>query len=366
MTIAAHIESSPGTTSLLAEQIMRLAVIHPNHHFVIFSSKQTSHGFKFSSNCKLLLIKPVIRNSLLVHYWYNYKLPKLLEKCNASVFISENNTCSLRTTVAQVMLIKDILLQPRNFPFKNDNRSYYKRFFPKFAAKAQAICVTGNFIENALIKQYPSLLGKVTTVLHGLPQAYVPANAAEREKILLKYADGHEYFLCECSAITEQNLIAVLKAFSIFKKRLKSGMRLVVLNRLTEIPVADFKNYKYRNEVIFISNFTSGEEQTIIAESYAALYLPSFCVAANIGLRCLQFAVPLITSSGLDYESMYKAAAVYADNDEKEIAAAMMELYKDEAYRSELISEGKAVSARYNWDESSAGLWQTISNYIPA
>jgi hypothetical protein len=105
MTIAAHIESSAHTASYLAPFIIALAEQQPNQQLIIFASKQSSHGFRFPSNCKLVTIKPAIRNSLLLHYWYQYKLPRLLTDCNAAVFISENSVCSLRTTVPQLLLV---------------------------------------------------------------------------------------------------------------------------------------------------------------------------------------------------------------------------------------------------------------------
>ena len=270
----------------------------------------------------------------------------------------------MRSTIPQLMLIKQPPVKAGQLPLNDEYQFYYKKFFSRFAHKAQTLCVTEPFIATELIKKYPTLSGKVTTILHGLQPGYAALDGEEKEQVLLKYAGGHEYFLCECSSFTQQNLLAILKAFSIFKKRLKSGMRLIVLNRLDSIPITDFKNYKYRNEVRFISNFTSEEEQTLIGAAYAGIYMPSLTVAENMGLHCMKSAVPLICSSGFGYESMYETAAMYAGNDDKEIAECIMTLYKDEVFRSQIVAKGTALSARYNWNESSAKLWQTISNYI--
>lgn len=365
MIIAAHIESSATVASYLAQHIIHLAAVHPEHQFIIFSDRTAIHGLRLPANCRHSTIKPIIRNSLLLHYWYNYKLPKLLTKSNANLFISESNTCSLRTVLPQVMLVNQLPVQPDSFPSKHPYRFYYKKFFKRFAEKAQVVCVTEPFIETELVKHYPVLEAKTATVLHGLPITYNVPSVEDREMVLSRYTDGHEYFIYECSIHTQQNQLTVLKAFSIFKKRLKSGMRLIVLNRLADMPVKDFKNYKYRNEVLFISNVTAIEEQAFVEAAYAALYLPSFTVAQNFAIHCMQSGVPLVCSNNLGYESIYETASMYVPAEAGEVAAAMMTLYKDEDMRRVFIDRGLALSQRYNWNDSSDKLWQTISNYIP-
>lgn len=242
---------------------------------------------------------------------------------------------------------------------------YFKRFFSKFAAKATVICATNHQVGAELERQYPMLKGKIKTTLHGLDIGYMPATGEVKDKVLDDYTGGHEYFLYDCTVFSEQNLLSVLKAFSIFKKRLKSGMRLVVLNSLPGIPIKDFKNYKYRDEVLFVSNFTKAEEQRIMGAAYAAVYLPSFFETGNFGLHCLKAAVPLICNKRHGNEDTFQTAALYVTNEEKEIAECMMTLYKDEGLRQALVNAGTTLVSEYSWAESSTKLWQTISNYIP-
>ncbi len=305
----------------------------------------------------------MIRNSLLLHYWYNYKLPGLLKEFNAGIFISENNSCSLRTTIPQLMLITQLPAYAVAF-VKQEHTRYFKKFFTRFLTKAQAICVAAPFLEVELSRRYPVVTGKVNSILHGIEPSFDPLQEADREAVLLKYAEGQEYFFCECSVFTEPNLLSILKAFSIFKKRLKSGIRLVILNRSDTNPVPDFKNYKYRNEVHFVSNLTSHEEQRLIGSAYAAIYMPASLVNENIGLQSMQCHVPVVCTGNIGFESMYGEAVLYATNDEKVIADHLMTLYKDETLRGQLIAAGATVSSSYNWQESSDRLWATISNYM--
>lgn len=360
MIIAAHIESSKQHPSFLLESISGLAEQFRKNHFIIFSDKETIAAANFPNNCTTITIRPAIKNSLLLHYWYQYKLSALLTKYTADVFISENSVCCLKTNTAQVMVIKDDFLQDKKNPIKNKYAQYLKSNFSKFAVKADAVCVTKAFIGLKLIEHYKVLKKKTTIILHEIEKVYQPVTADKKEAILAKYTGGHEFFVCECSSLTEPNLITLLKAFSIFKKRLKSGMQLVLINKLNHNPIKDFHIYKYRQEVQIIPYESKNEEAKIIAAAYAGIFLPAFISSQNWGLQCLQSMVPLITTDDKNNKTIYEEAAIYTATDEKKIAEYMMLLYKDETYRNVYIKKGQEIANLYNQEESTQRIWQTI------
>jgi len=359
MTIAAHIHTSANESPFLPECISRLAAQKANDHFIIFSEKKIA-ALAGYSNCTQILISPVIKNSLLLHYWYNFKLPALLKKYNPAVFISENSACCLRTATPQIMIIKDDFIHAKKSPEKNIYSRYLKKYFIKFAQKAAAVAVTKAYTEQQLLARYPELKNKTITILHGLDNIYNPVSENERKMIQEKYAEGNGYFVCECSTLTQSHMILVLKAFSIFKKRLKSGMQLLLINKTGENPVPDFHIYKYRNEVQILAYVSKKWEADIVAAAYAAIYLPCFSSTNNWGLQCMVLGIPLITLEHKDLTTMYEDAAMYAAADEKKIADYMMILYKDETFRNVYINKGQKLAASYNWQDSSNSLWQTI------
>lgn len=359
MTIAVHMDTFKDD-SFLWNCISRLSLQNANDHFIIFTEEKKLPPPAFGSNCTPVIISPAIKNSLLLHYWYNYKLPALLKKYNAAVFISQTGAVSLRTTIPQVMIMADDFLWYKNRPVKNEYARYLKKYFLKFAEKVSAVCVTKPFIGQRLISRYAALQHKTTTILNGLNNVYSPLAPPEKEGVLEKYTGGHEYFICECSAFTQENIITVLKAFSIFKKRLKSSMQLVILNSPDKNPVKDFHLYKYRQEVHLITASPLLMEAQIIAAAYAAIYIPAFISATNWGLHCMACHVPLLTVTHEAAQTLYEDAALYSSINEKTIAENMMLLYKDETLRNNYIQKGAALASRYNWHDSSVGLWQTI------
>jgi hypothetical protein len=359
MTIAAHIDTLKGTPSFLWPYLGRLAAQNPGDHFIFFTQNESLIAAPFCANCTVIKISPVIKNSLLLHYWYNYKLPSLLKKYNATVFISQNSVVSLHLAIPQLMMITDNFFLKKS-PVKNEYRSYLKRYFSKFIKKAAALCVTKTFIKEQLFEQYPHIKDKTTNLLAGLKEEYRFINENEKNAILQKNTGGHEFFVAECSALTQPNMMALLKAFSIFKKRLKSGMQLVLLNEYGENPIKDFHLYKYRQEVHILPYESDKNAAPILAAAYAGISLPTFMITGDWGLHCLKCHVPLITLLKEDAGLLYEDAVLYAGTDEKMIAENMMLLYKDEELRNSYIQKGAVLAGRYNGPNNDAGLWQTI------
>lgn len=362
MTIAAHIRETSQQESFLYACLLLLAEKYSTDQFIFFADKQSPSQINLPFNCKIFTVSPAIKNSLLLHYWYNFKLPGILKKMNAAVFLSESSVCSLRRSVPQCMVLQDISFLQKKKLLQHEHARYLKKFFDQFIRKTFWVITTENYIAQALVFKYPSLQSKISSVGHGLIETYqpLPWNIKEAEKN--QHTQGNEFFFCECSALTQPNILFVLKAFSLFKKRLKSNMQLMLL--LKNIPEAncvnDFKNYKYRQEVKFITHQSHKKTALHLAAAYACIYLPAISTTENTGLHAMQCGVPLITCNDQAAKSIYKDAALFTSMDEKMIAENMMMLYKDEALRNETIEKGKSIAGTYNWPAAAALLWQSI------
>ncbi len=359
MIIAAHIQQTKGSTSFLLKYIAGIAVEQASLQFILFCEVPEVTG-ALPANCKTVLIKQSLKNSLLLHYWLNYTLPGLLKKYKAGLFISENNTCSLRTTLPQLMLVKQNFTGATTSRTKIINSRYLKRYFPSFAGKATRVCTINSVIAEELTSRYPVLKDKVANIYHGLSDYYAPIVELQQGDLLNKYTDGSHFFVCECIPANRTQLVTVLKAFSIFKKRLKSSLQLVIINKEKDNPIPDFHLYKYRKDVQLLAGIKEEDEANIVAASYAAVEIASGQMENDWGLQVMKCEVPLITIESKVARQLYSDAATYAEPDEKILAEKLMLLYKDETYRSLQIGKGKNITAPYSWHYSTQLLWQSI------
>lgn len=358
MIIAAHIQQTKGFSTLLLPYLSRIAAAEPTAQFMFFCEDPSVLN-SLPGNCQTVLIKRPLKNSLLLHYWFNYVLPKQLKKHGAHIFISENNVCSLRTTVPQLMLIKENFIAPTSPGNKKLHVRYLKKYFPVFATTAVQVCTTSPRLSRQLATAFPILKNKISNIFHGLDEQYQPMNEQQQNDLLDKHTEGHHFFVCECNAQNRTQLVTVLKAFSIFKKRLKSSMQLVLLNKLGENPIPDFHLYKYRQEVKLLNNMRTEEEAGLIAAAYAALEINSSLLQSDWALHCMQAEVPVVSLEA-GGKQRYEDAAIYTPLDEKLLADELMLLYKDENHRKQQITRGKSFAAPYNWPQSSQLFWQSI------
>jgi hypothetical protein len=360
MTVAVQIEFSGDADSLLLECILLLAKEHPDFNFIVFCTQKVYSSADWSDNCRPFLIEPSIKKRLILHYWCQVQLPLLLKKHRAAIFISENGFCALRSSTPQIILIKDNGYLGENKSMMNIFQHYRNRHFEKFAQKATAICVANGWLEPGIISRFPALASKTTTVLYGIEPGFSPLHPDEKMSFLEKNSNGMEYFVCECSELTKQHLVSVLKAFSIFKKRLKSSFKLILLNKLGPNPISDFHLYKYRNDVQIISAANATLQSNIIAAAYAAIFLPTNPTLSNWGVKCMQLQVPLIAIDDEDSKAIYGDAGIFSSPDEISLSERLMQLYKDESFRNSHLLKGINIAEKYNWNDSAAIWWQTI------
>ncbi len=83
---------------------------------------------------------------------------------------------------------------------------------------------------------------------------------------------------------------------------------------------------------------------------YTSLY-ENFAVHPLEAMKC---EVPVIASSTGVMPEICGDAALYANPENfKEIAVKMMQLFRDENFRKELIEKGKKQAQKFNWDITS-------------
>src|ERR1051325_160855 len=121
------------------ETFKRITRNHPEHEFIFIFDRVYHSRFIFDSNVKPVVVGPPARHPLLWKFWFDVKVPAVLRKYRADVFVSCDGLCSLTTTVPQCLVIHDLAFI--HFPdlIKKSHLIYYKRNTPKFLQKAKSL-----------------------------------------------------------------------------------------------------------------------------------------------------------------------------------------------------------------------------------
>lgn len=346
------------------EVFRRITRNHPEHEFLFIFDRPFNKRFIFEKNVKGVVMGPAARHPILWKLWYDVKIPALLKRHKADLFISCDGFCSLATNLPQCLAIHDLawLHYPSFIP--GSHLFYLKHFTPRFLQKARSIATVSEFSKKDILDHYGVSPGKIDVVYSSAKEIFVPLDASQKASIKEKYTRGREFFLYTGAIHPRKNLFNLLKAFSLLKKKLKSNICLVLAGRLAwkyQSFTSSLKTYKYREDVILTGYLPESELALVTGAAYALVY-PSlwegFGVPVIEALRC---EVPVITSFGSAMQEIAGDAALYANPESfHDLADKMILLYKDENLRASLVNKGKQVEPEYSWDRTAGLLWQSI------
>ena len=338
---------------------------HPEHQFHFFFDRPFSRGFLFSPNVTGHVLSPPARHPLLWKYWFDVKVALQLKKLKADVFLSPDGQCSLTTAVPQCLVLHDLGFLHYPEGYQPSHRAYYKRYTPKFIRKAKTIATVSEFTKADLVQQYKVSAEKISVVYNGVKEIFRPTTFGEQTAVKEKYTGGAEFFLYTGAIQPRKNLINLLKAFSIFKRRMQSSLKLVLAGRLAwknEEFLALLKTYKYKDDVVLTGYLEEAELAGLMAAAYAFVYpshFEGFGVPVAEAMRC---GVPVLTSKDSAMEEISEGAALYFDpSNVDDIAYKLMFIYKHEGERSALVQKGKEVAAKYTWQRTADLLWESLA-----
>lgn len=348
----------------ILETYKRIVANNPEHTFIFLVDKKFTQRFIFGSTVKTIVTGPAARYPLLWKFWYDFKLPALLKKYNADVFVSCNGICSLRTKVPQCLLIQELtFLQSFSF-MKKSQVNFLKKYTAAFLTIAKSVATVSGFLKQGIISHYKIDSAKIDVVFSGVSDNFHPISNEEKAIIKNKYTNGREYFVYSGEIHPGKNVMNLLKAFSIFKKRQQTNMKLVLAGKLAPKYGSfqkDLQSYKYRNDVVMTAATNETERINIIGAAYGFIDPSLYGGAIVLLLEAMKCDVAVITAAHSSMQDIVKEAVLYTDTaSHTGIADKMILLYKDENKRKELIEKGKDIAKQYDWEKTAALVWQSI------
>lgn len=352
-----------GIGYFIREVFTRMAINHPEHQFFFFFDRNADPSLSFPPNVQIVEMGPPARHPLLWKIWFDIVIPRKLKAIQADVFVSPDGFCSLHTRVPQCMVVHDLgfLHQPK--AYKNSHLKYLRYYTPRFLKKAACIATVSAFSRDDIMHQNPRTKN-INIVYSAVKEGFHPANFELQNQMREKYTGGKQFFIYVGALQPRKNLVNLLKAFSIFKKRLKSEMKMVFCGRLAwknNEFLELLKTYKYRDDVVLTGYLPEKELVALVGASYAMVY-PSFFEGFGVPvLEAMHCGVPALTSAHTSMQEIGEDAALYFDpSDAKDMGEKLMLIYKDENLRNKLIQRGNEIKKKYSWERTAQLLWQSV------
>jgi hypothetical protein len=336
--IAAHIAGKNVQENYLFIALQNIAIKYKNCKILLFT---TENILVTETNIEIQNIGN--KNKIAKAYWKNFTLTKILK--NATCFITNDKLCS-KTNILQYFFIAEDVTKAK----------------PKVISKiktASSIFVVEAFFKEHLEKFIAK--EKIINLSHGIHTNPLEFGFNQTKSMQGDYTNGYDYFLFFVNASSKENIITVLKAFSIVKKWQKTSMKLVLLldNVDEEILIPNFKNYKHKEDVVFVQENVENKAP-IIASAFTCLFLDTYNYINNAFIA-LQNNVPVIAANSELNKSIFENAILYTNLTDKNIAENMQQLYKDEQLKKKLQIESETVLQKYNAEKAATFLYQIIS-----
>lgn len=331
------------------EVLKRLADNYPTHEFIWITPGPAS---SVEISQKNMVVLPLGKKSAGASAYIRsrYKLPALLKKNQADVLLNLGGDIpTLPIPVCRLI----------EWPVPAGSRQR------QLLQKTASLVVISREDKEKLINHYHIPQQRIVSVHRGIQEGYKPLNWDEREQLKQQYTDSKEYFIYLGAIKQENNMLNLLKAFSILKKRLRSNMVLVLAGELDKDYRAFpelLQTYYFRSDVKWIPQITVAERIALLGAAYGLIcpYVP-FTIQPEI-LQAFACRIPAIVADyALNRETGEDAALYFNPFDVENAGNALCEIYKDEDLRGRLIALGDIQAAKYSWDKTTDLIWSAVS-----
>ena len=309
---------------------------------------------------KNMVFKKIFPYRLGWKLWYDYQLPAFI-KNKADLLIITGGIAS-SSSIAQFTWIAN--MNGKNQSKKNKSYfNFYKSRLKKTIEQSKIIFTASQKNKQQIIQQYGLYEKKIIVIRSTADKGFRVLSWPEKESVKTKYAAGKEYFIVVVEG-QQQGLVNLLKAFSLFKKRLQSNMQMVFAGNELKKDI-DFieklETFKYRQDIHIYDNISNDDLKILISAAYALVHSFYEDDPGTTILNAFKADLPVIVSDEGSLREIAADAALYASIHNPEILATqLMLLYKDENLRRQLIEKGKSQWQQFNWDESIKKLQDAI------
>jgi glycosyltransferase involved in cell wall biosynthesis len=350
------------------ESLKRICTQHPEHEFFFIFDRKWSEDFIFSDNITPISVPPPARHPLLYYLWFEHSIPAVLRKIQPDMFFSPDGYLSLRTKVKSVNVFHDLNFEHYPHDVPAAERYFYRRFFPKYAKKAERIATVSEYSKQDIAKLYGVNPDSIDVVYNGSNPLYKPVNETVRQETIQIYSAGKPYFVFVGALHPRKNLVNLFKAFDIFRKENAENVNLLIVGAKmwwTKAIEQAYNNMVFKNDVVFTGRLNTGELNKVLGSALALTYVSYFEGFGIPIVEAFYCDTPVITSNITSMPEVAGNAALLVNPfSPNSIAEAMQKIVAGKELREDLISKGRLRRQHFSWQQTADRLWGTIEKAL--
>jgi len=337
------------------EILSRITRNNPDVEFLFLFDRDFSNEFIFSENVRGIKVGPQARHPILYKWWFDYSLPKILNKEKIDLFFSPEGYIPLRGNTNAVNVMHDLGFEHFNDHMKASELKYYRKKFPQFANRAKEVITVSNYSKKDICKLYRIDSNKVNVVYNGVRESL---------KSLERIQTNEEYFIYIGTLHPRKNIVKMMQAFDTFIAQTGKKVTLKIAGR----PMGKSKEIKSclqglenRDAIHLLGYQSDGQLTQLLAGAKAMLYIPIFEGFGLPVLEAFQNNLPLICANNSSLPEVAGDAALMVDaNSTEEIVQAMKTIFDKPEHIQKLLLKGKEQVAKFSWDKAAVETWQIL------
>lgn len=348
------------------EILSRVVKQHPQHTFYFIFDKKFSEEFIFEKNVIPVVSYPPTRLPFLITWFFQKRIPKLLKKLDADIFISPDGWIPCKTDIPIINVIHDInfLHHPEFIP--KMYRAHFKKWFPCFVKNATKLITVSEFSKKDINQNFNIPLNNISVIFNGISSHFKALDDITIQQTRKKYTKGQAYFIFIGSIHPRKNLENILQAFLQFKEKTKAPIKFVVVGsqmfKTSKQKLSDNLQLM-KDDILFLGRQDNLKLSKLLGSALALTYISLYEGFGIPILEGFQAAVPVITSNVTSMPEVAGNAAILVNPLKiAEINDAMQKIWADQKLRAELIAKGKSRVKQFSWDDSAKKFWDVIDS----
>jgi glycosyltransferase involved in cell wall biosynthesis len=296
-------------------------------------------------NVKEIIARRALPGRLGWKVWYNWQLPSVVRRRKPDLLMTTGKSSAARIPCPQCAWM----------PAEAGRTDLWN---------ARAIFALSEKDKAQWLAKDPGAEEKLFVVQPSSDVSFKPLSPTEKEKEKADRTGGMEYFLVLISGAAPAELIALLKAFSLFKKRQRSNLQLVLTGTdATGLLSATGRmdSYLYRSSVLAIDDPSANMLPRLMAAAYAYISPFNGDVPGADLLNAWAAGTPVIASKYGPSQELGPDAVLTMDlQDPASLAAQLMRVFTNEEERSAMVQRGTIRLRSFDRDRTAGCLWDGI------